>query len=85
MLGSSQHRVCRCATGAGFWALLTSCAVPFACKAVTCRPAACRYLTPNDANPAPALIQSKTDFDPFNYYLLDPTFQGFQPPLQHPD
>ena len=33
------------------------------------------YLTPNDANPGPALIQSITDFDPFNYYTLSPTFQ----------
>ena len=33
------------------------------------------YLTPNDANPGPALIQSLTNFDPFNYYALDATFQ----------
>ena len=48
---------------------------------MTCCCVACRYLTPNDANPAPALIQSKTDFDPFNYYLLDPTFQVPTSPL----
>ena len=33
------------------------------------------YLTPNDANPGPALIQSLSGFDPFNYYTLSPTFQ----------
>ena len=32
------------------------------------------YLTPNDGNPSPALLTTFSGFDPFNYYLLDPTF-----------